>query len=43
MAAGALATMHRFSPEPTFKHGKPVYQHSNTVEAIARAKMKRGK
>jgi hypothetical protein len=43
MAAEALATMHRFSPEPTFKHGKPVYKHSNTVEAIARAKAKRGK
>jgi hypothetical protein len=43
MAAEALATMHRFSPEPTFKYGKPVYQHANTVEAISRAKAKRGK
>ncbi len=43
MAAEALATMHRFSPEPTFKHNKPVYQQSNTVEAVAHAKAKRGK
>jgi hypothetical protein len=43
MAAAALATMHRFSPEPTFKYGKPVYKHSNTVETIAHAKAKRGK
>jgi hypothetical protein len=43
MVAEALATMHRFSPEPTFKYGKPVYKHSNTVESIAHAKAKRGK
>ena len=43
MAAEAVATMHRFSPEPTFKYGKPVYKNSNTVEAIAHAKAKRGK
>jgi hypothetical protein len=43
MAAEALATMHRFSPEPTFKYGKSVYRHSTTVEAVAHAKAKRGK
>jgi hypothetical protein len=43
MAAEAVATMHRFSPEPTFKYGKPVYKHSTTVEGVAHAKAKRGK
>ncbi len=43
MAAEAVATLHRFSPEPTFKYGKPVYRDSNTIEAIAHAKAKRGK
>ena len=40
MVAEALATMHRFSPEPTFKYGKPHYE-GRTVEAIAHAKLKR--
>ena len=43
MVAAGLATMHRFSPEPAFKHGKPQYKHSRTVEAIAHAKSKRGR
>jgi hypothetical protein len=40
MIAGAIATMHHFSAEPTFKYGTPVYKHSNVVEAIAHANEK---
>jgi hypothetical protein len=38
--AEGIATMHHFSAKPTFKYGKPVYKHSNTVEAIAHAREK---
>ncbi len=41
MVAEGIATMHRFSAEPTFTHGKPRYK-GNTVAAIAHAKATRG-
>jgi len=43
MVAYGIATMHRFSPEPALKHGKPQYKNALTVESIAHAKSKRGK
>ena len=42
MIAYGIATMHRFSPEPTLKYGKPTYKNTSTVESIAHAKSKRG-
>jgi len=42
MVAEGIATMHRFSAEPAFKHGKAQYT-GRTVEAIAHAKSKRGR
>jgi hypothetical protein len=41
MIAEGIATMHRFSAEPRFKHRKPEYKGGNTVAAIAHAKPKR--
>jgi hypothetical protein len=41
MVADGLAIMHRFSPEPALKYGKPQYKNASTVEAIAHAKAKR--
>jgi hypothetical protein len=43
MVADGIAIMHRFSPEPAFKHGKPQYKNALTVESIAHAKSKRGR
>jgi hypothetical protein len=41
MVAEGIAIMHRFSPEPAFKHGRPQYKNAFTVESIAHAKAKR--
>jgi hypothetical protein len=41
MVAEGIATMHRFSAAPSFKHGKPQYQ-GNTVGAAGHLKAKRG-
>jgi hypothetical protein len=38
MVADGLAIMHRFSPEPSLKYGRPQYKNAFTVEAIAHAK-----
>jgi hypothetical protein len=43
MVAEGLATMHRFAPEPSFKHGQPHYQGGNTVAAAAHAKTRRAR
>jgi hypothetical protein len=43
MVADGIAIMHRFSPEPALKYGKPQYKNTFTVEAIAHAKARRGR
>jgi hypothetical protein len=43
MVAEGVATMHRFTAAPSFKHGKPSYKGGNTVLAVAHAKTKRGR
>ena len=39
MVAEGIATMHRFSAAPSFKHGKPQHK-GNTVGAAAHLKAK---
>jgi hypothetical protein len=43
MVAEGLATMHRFTAAPSFKHGKASYKGGSTVAAVAHAKTKRGR